>query len=213
MKLFIKIDAVMSVRWQSDSTFLQQHLFLVIGKWFSFSWCCLHEEKGSQNFVPWDDEVKRLEVLKWLQKSYTVNWLQNQLFASYKADDLWFLWVRIYILVFLHVAARSHICCLEFLYRANLPSLKREGGDLFCIARTRQREGDVRTPLAGFINLFVASCLYKNQEAKVKRVHSHFPRTLFTDLVSDFSICLKLPITPAFLWWVHRDHELRAKIK
>lgn len=90
--------------------------------------------------------------------------------------DLWFLWIRIYILVFLHVAARSHICCLQFLCRTNLPSLKREGGDLFCIACTRQREGDVRTPLAGFSSLFMAGCLYKGQS---KESPQSFPQNTF----------------------------------
>ena len=56
--------------------------------------------------------------------------------------------------VFLHIASSSNICCLEFLYERNPPSLKTEG-DLLHIACTRQRKDDVRT-LAAVIGLFAA---------------------------------------------------------
>lgn len=155
--------------------------------------------------------MERLEVLKWLQKSYILVGIFFQRFPSYKTDDLLFLWARIYMLVFLHIAASSHIFYLEFLCRTNPPSLKREGGDLFPIACTRQRGGDVRMPLAGFIGLFVASFLYKNHEAKVKRLIS--PEHFLQILCQIFPSAWSCPSSRLFCDAVSRGHELRAKRK
>lgn len=141
--------------------------------------------------------MERLEVLKWLQKYDTLVGIFFQHFPSFKTDLL-FLWARIYMLVFLHTAASSHIFYLELLCGTNPPSLKREGGDLFLIACTRQRGGDVRTSLGGFILLFSQFLV---QKSRGQSKESHFPTTLFTNLVSDFSyLYLELPITQAFLW-------------
>lgn len=77
--------------------------------------------------------MERLEVLKWLQKSYFLIGIVFNFLTSCKTDVLWFLWVRIYILAFLHVAASSHICCLEFLCGTNRRSV------LYCMYKAKGR--------------------------------------------------------------------------
>lgn len=107
-------------------------------------------------FIPWTDELERLEVLKWIQKSHTAVWIFFCYFPTYQTDDLLFLWLGIYTLVFLHIAASGNICRLGFLYETNSLSLKTEGGDSLRIACTWQRKDDVKTP-AGVISLFAAN--------------------------------------------------------
>lgn len=65
-----------------------------------------------------------------MQKSHTILGIFFWCFPTYQTDDLLFIWLRIYTLVFLHIAASSNFCCLVFLYETNSPSLKTE---IYCI--------------------------------------------------------------------------------